>query len=859
MSVTPEEMTATLDGGADIVIEDEATDVIENADGSADIVETIEVTEEESGFYDNLCFDIPEDVLEEIATDLLEKIDHDKQAREKRDKQYAEGIRRTGLGDDAPGGGQFQGASKVVHPMLTTSSIEFESRTIKELFPPGGPVKVFIPGTVTKPRWKKAERKKQFFNWQLTQQMKEFRPELEKVLTQTALGGVCYQRFFWSPQFRRPVSHSVTVDKIYLPYAASSFYTAERITYVDDITEFTYEQRVRDGIYRDVGLIPPAMVPDETKSGKARDKVEGRESDPYNTDGLRRTYEINTYLRDIEQHTGLQDDCPPVLPYLVYVDADSKKVLSVVRNWEQEDHTYERMHWIVEWGFVPWEGAYPIGLVHMIGGLSAAATGSLRALLDAAMVNNFPSAARLKGAQVSGQSMQISPTQIVEINGGVGAEDIRKVLMPFPFNPPSETLFRLLGFLVESGQEVVRTAFEKFSDNNPNAPVGTTYAYIEQGLVVVSAIIGRMYGSMNQTLQVIQRIDKMYITDKEIKNEAGEVLCSRQDLQGPMDCIPVSDPSTPSDAHRFAQVQTIMMRADARPDLYDSRKVEQLFLERMRVPNPEDLLKAEQKPQEMNAVNENVAATMGRPITAFPEQDHLAHLQTHIDYMMSPVLGLLPIIAPQMMPIMLGHLKEHISMWYAARVYEHLTAMMGRDFSEYMEIAAKRPDLKAEIDANIATVSSIVCGEDAMAAFQQYPGIIQRAVGILQQFQPQIQDPNAQVQAQRNQIQAKKNDDDASIKRQELAQKAKDMGLRVVESRTKVQADVHKEQQKQQHEDRRLQVAEQGDTIRQEQKITADVAMNQEDNATAMAIAAAEIKSGEKVAVSTGGDSSPGR
>lgn len=810
---------------------------------------------DEGEFYDNLAFAIPETVLDTMALDLLEKIEWDKQARKRRDEQYAEGIRRTGLGNDAPGGGQFQGASKTVHPMLTTAAVEFNARTMKELFPPGGPCKTYLPGTVTKPRWEKAERLKRFYNWQLTEQMREFRPEHEKVLTQASLGGVEYARYTWDETLRRPVINSVPLDKLIIPYAASSFYTAERIAYVDDITEFEYNKRVRDGMYRDADIVPPSMAPKPSKPQEARDKVEGKEPDPFNQDGLRRTFEVSTWLEDIEQYAGAPGRAK-VAPYLVYIDETSKKVLAVVRNWEEGDTKLERMHWIVEWGFVPWEGAYPIGLVHMIGSLSAAATGALRALLDAAHVNNFPTAARLKGAQVGGQSRQVQPTEILEVDGGVGAEDIRKLMMPFPFNPPSATLYQLLQFLVEAGNDVVRTAFEKFSDNNPNAPVGTTYAYIEQGLVVVSSIIGRMHVSMGMSLKVLHRINKMYITDDEIKDEVGEVLAYRRDFTGPSDVVPISDPATPSDAHRFAQVQSIVQRADMHPDLYDTHAVEKLFLERMRVPDVEKLLRAVPEPQEMNAANENAAATMGRPITAFPEQNHLAHLQVHIDYMQNPMLGMLPIIAPTLLPVMLGHLKEHITLWYVNRVYERLNAMMGTDVTEFMKI--KNPAVKRELDANIAVVSQDIMKKD-MQSFSAIPGVVQQAQAMLQKFQPQIQDPNAQVQAQRNTIQAKKNDDDSELRRQELAQKMKDSNMRIVEGQQKTQSDVQRDAMKQEGDDRRAQQAEQGDSIRTEMKTASAERINSQDNMTALTIAHAEIESGEKVAQSTGKDSSPGK
>ena len=861
----------------EIELEEENPDSVENDDGSVDFLapendDNFE-TAGEGGFYDNLVFDIPDKVLDDIATDLLEKIKNDKESRSRRDELYAEGIRRTGLGNDAPGGAQFEGASRVVHPMLTTAAIEFEARAIKELMPPGGPVKSHIPGEMTKKRWNKAERLRRFFNWQLTVQMQEFRPELEKILVQESLGGVQYQRLTWDRRLRRPATMSVPVDRIILPFAAASFYTAERIALIDDITDLEFKQRIRDGIYvanEMAEIMPPSMAPERTKPQEARNKVEGKEPDVYNQDGVRRTYEVNVLLEGLNRYVG----GGPVAPFIVFLDESTRKVLGIQRNWEEEDTNQERMHWIIEWPFAPWEGALPIGLVHMIGSLAASATGALRALLDAAHVNNVPTSARLKGAQVGGQSKTPQVGESVEIDGGVGADDIRKLIMPLVFNQPSTVLYQLLQFVVESGSNVVRTAFEKLADNNPNMPVGTTMAVIEQGLVVVSAIIGRQHYSMGMVLKVLFRLNRMYLTDEELRDEAGELLAYRKDFQGPMDVVPVSDPSIPTDAHRFAQMQAVMQRADAKPMLYDQRAVEVMFLERMRIPNADSLLVPAPVPQEMNAANENAAVALGRPIAAFPEQDHLAHIQVHVDFMESPFFGQLITIAPKFLPGILEHLNEHITLWYVNRMYEHLSSMMQVPITEYMKI--KNPLVKREIDRNIATVSQDIMKE-ASKAFQKLPPIIQRAQQLMQQLAPQMpQDPNAQVQMQRNQIQAKKNDDDTNLRKEELRARAEERNMRVVEGTRQAQIDVAKQQNEsrraqmqEEGEDRRtglkemgnlqrMQVQQEAENARTAAKIESAEAINEEDNTTALTIAQAEIESGERVAKSSGKDSSPG-
>lgn len=853
-------------------------DVFDTEDGGADVLlkeqgQKAEVASDDK-FYENLAAILPQEYLDELASDLLDKIGRDKQARQKRDDQYAEGLRRTGIGKDAPGGADFEGASRAVHPMLTKAAVEFEARAMKEVFPAEGPCKSYIPGTKTKERLEKANRKARCINWLMTTQMLEFRPALEQALTQAALGGVQYIRMRWDDRLQRPVANTIHVDHLFMPFEAPSLWAAERIVYQDDITEMEYRARVRNGTYIEIDAIPPSMPPEDSKSAQARAKGEGKERDPYNTDGVRRTFEVNTYLDDLEQKLT---DSPVdketadsrALPYLIYVDETTNKIAGVFRNWEKSDDRMERMHWIVEWPFVQWTGAYPIGMIHLIGSLAAAATGSLRALLDAGHIANQQTVFQLKGGGISGQTQQVRPTQINQITGGVGADDIRKLLYPLTPAQPSSTLFQLLEFLIGSGTDMVRTTFENLSENNPNAPVGTTYALIEQGLAVVSTIIGRMHFAMFNTLHVLHRILRMYVTDDAIRDEAGEVLAYRADFQGPCDVIPVSDPGIPSDAHRYAQMQVVAQRADMKPMLYNQRRVEKMILERLRVPDAESFLVPFAEPQEMNAANENAAAAFGRPIMAYPHQDHLAHLQTHIDFMNSPLLGMLPNIAPKVLPQMLEHLSQHIALWYLGRIYQTIDHAMPGDLDVYMQIAD--PQVKAELDRTIAQASGTVLQEAGQViSGMSLPAIIQRAMQMVQQMHPPQPTP-VSVQMQRNQIDAQNNQDKNKLAAQELAQKGQQAVANLQDAR---EERAHKQQMgalQQSAETQRAgnntasqqQIAEleqMGENARAEQANASKEKINLEDNQTALAIAADKIDNAEPPGVSTGrGLASAGR
>jgi hypothetical protein len=786
---------------------DAESDVEEHDDGSATVTLDEPDQAQNAEFYANLSEDMSNSDMMTISSQLLEFIERDKEARSLRDKQYEEGLRRTGLGDDAPGGADFQGASKVVHPMLTEACVDFSSRVIKEIFPSNGPVKEFIPGEVTQAKREKAQRKQKFMNWQLTQQMVEFRPELEQLTTQIPLGGAQYMKMVWDEQRNRPMSIFVPIDDVYLPYSATSFYTAERKTHVQYLTRLEFEKRVGTGMYREISLVAP-QEPELTGPAKANNKIEGREQNSYNEDGMRTVFEIACWL-DFEDNFGLA-------PYLVTIDHTTKEVLAIFRNWDPDDEQQEELVHMIEWPFVPWRGAYPIGLPHMIGSLSAAATGSLRALLDSAHINNFPGMLKLKGGSRGGQSDRIEPTQVTEIEGGVGVDDVRKIAMPVPFNPPNPVLYQLLGFVTEAARGVVRTTYENLQDQNPNVPVGTTLAMIEQGMTVFSAIHARLHYAMGMTLKVLHRLNSKHIDDEYIQRVTGEEMCKAKDFLGVMDVIPVSDPNIFSDVQRSAQMQAVVQRAAAMPALYDQRAVEERFLEGMKIPDFKALMAKKPEPVELNAVNENLALTLGRPVAAFPMQDHLAHLQVHLDYLKSPIFGMSQLIGPVYIPGVLQHVKEHMAYWYSLYIYEQTSNAVGVPLDTFL--GGKDEQVSAELDRTLAMASQRFMPE-VEKMLQGVPQVIQQAQQFLQQFQPpKPQDPTQVLMA---------------------------------ETQRKAQYD----QQKLQMEQARIARDAQLDQIKMQERqmdLAAKTQMNDADNRTAKELAVFEAEHGSKSHLSTG-------
>ena len=837
---------------------DEPSDVEDTEDGGAIVTLDDDVEQAEGEFYDNLAETLPDPDLNKLATQFTELLARDKEARAPRDKQYEDGIRRTGLGDDAPGGAQFQGASKVVHPMLTEVCVDFSARAIKELFPPQGPVRDFIPGSLTGDKVEKAKRKTSYMNWQLTTQSTEFRAELEQLLTQVPLGGAQYLKITWNERRNKPEFLFVAIDDLLLPYAATNFYSAQRRTHVQYLTALDYAARVKSGMYRDVDVGSVGTEPERSIVDVANDKIEGRSETSYNEDGLRTVYEIYTFA-DIE------DDTDGPAPYIISVDKSSNKVLSIYRNWDEEDEHREELQWLVEFPFVPWRGAYPIGLPQMIGGISAAATGSLRALLDSAHISNSATMLKLKGGTRGGQSLNIQPTQVEEIEGGLNVDDVRKLAMPLPFNPPSPVLFQLLGFLVDAGKGVVRTTMEEVGDGNPNAPVGTTLARLEQGMVVFSAIHARLHSSMARVLTILHRLNGMYLDDAKEVKELGEEIAKRADFEGPMDVVPVSDPNIFSESQRFAQVQAVAQRAAALPQLYNARKVEERILETLKVPNAKDLLNPAVEPQNQNAVQENVVATMGKAVVAFPEQDHIAHLKTHLAYMTNPALGMSQLIAPTYLPVMINHLKEHIAMWYAAETTELADIAAGESVSEALQ-KMKDPKERQAVDRMLAEASQNVVLQ-AEGIFDMLPPVIKAAQDLMKQFAPQppmdpatqaamaetqrrgaadqakmqMDSQKLQLTAQQAQSDAQKAQADAQLDAQRLQIEAQKMQMDGQSDAQRLQADLSIAAQREQNENQRTQA-----------EIQARMAQNEADNLTALKLAELEITSGERFNVSTG-------
>ena len=725
------------DGGLEVDMPEEMDDVEELEDGSAVVtLEDFKGPEEDDDFYGNLAETINIIDLEKIAMRYLDLIEKDREAREKRDKQYEEGLKRTGLGDDAPGGAQFMGASKVVHPIMAEACVDFAARAIKEMFPPDGPTRTKILGDVTDEKTEMAERKRDYMNWQLTEQIEEFRDEQEQLLTQLPLGGSQFMKIWYDDKKRRPCAEFVAIDNILLPFSAANFYTAQRVTEQQDITGWEMDQRMERGLYRDINLIRATSEPEMTKAEKANEKIEGK-SWSNNEDGLRRVYHIYTWLT-IDDDSKTEGESAP---YILMIDELESKVLGLYRNWEEGDETMTKLDWLVEFKFIPWRGAYAIGLPHLIGGLSAALTGALRALMDTAHINNSATMLKLKGAKVSGQSQNIEVTQVTEIEAGPGVNDIRSIAMPMPFNPPSPVLFQLLGWLTTAAKGVVTTSEEKIADAKSTMPVGTTQALIEQGAVVFSSIHSRLHESQRRVLHIIGRLNRWYLDEQRKGDIVAELPIKREDFKRNSDVVPVSDPHIFSETQRVAQMQSVLQLSTQFPAIFDQRAVVNRMLKQLKIPNVNELIPNASKPAEINAAEENSAMALGRPAFAYPRQDQLAHIQAHLTFALDPTLGSNRLIAPKYIPLVLEHIKQHMMLWYTTQMNTYITAGTNVQLGKYEESKVAK-----EIDQAIALASDHM-KMDSAEVFKGVMPALQQLGELMQQFKPPAPPMDGEAQA----------------------------------------------------------------------------------------------------------------
>jgi len=635
--------------------------VFEFDDGTAIVGEYEEVSEPINiDFNSNLADYIDGGDLSRIASDLTGDIDSDFAARQDWEDTYKRGLEYLGMQyEDRTE--PFEGSSGVVHPLLAESVTQFQAQAYREMLPASGPIRVEVVGANNEQLIKQAERVKDYMNYMVTYEMEEYDPEMDQMLFYLPVIGSTFKKVYFDPLKGRAVSQFVHAEDLVVPYGATDLASAPRITHVIKMDSNEVRKLQLAGFYSDIDLPTSSNSEDMSEVQQTIDEIQGVH--PSNSSTELSLHEVHTDL-DI---SGFEDIGPDgeesglKLPYIVTILADTGDVLAIRRNYDEMDIMKRRKPYFVHYKFLPGLGFYGLGLTHMIGGLAQASTSILRQLIDAGTLSNLPAGFKARGARIRDEESPIQPGEFRDID--VAGTDIRTSLMPLPFKEPSGTLYNLLGTLVDAGRRFAAMADMKIGEMGGETPVGTTMAIMERGTKVMSAIHKRMHYSQKLEFKLLAKVFSETIQSYPYmpSNEFGPEVFAN-DFDGRVDVLPVSDPNIFSMAQRIALAQTQLQLVQSNPQIHGGPQglyqAYRNMYEALGVNNIDGILPPPPQPQPANAAKENQMAMNGAPPQAFPDQDHKAHMETHLSIMSTPTVQM----NPQVMSILQGHIQEHIGL-----------------------------------------------------------------------------------------------------------------------------------------------------------------------------------------------------
>ena len=620
---------------------------------TVDFTGIVEMEPEESiqEWYGDITDQLEEEEQEEVASNIVDNYTSDKESRAEWEAMFEKGFDLLGL-KIQESSEPFEGACTAVHPMLIESAVKFQSKAIQELFPPSGPVKAQIIGKSTPEREDQANRVQEFMNYQTTDQMPEYFDEMERMLFHLPLIGSAFKKVYYDANLKRPVSEFVPIDQFYVSYYASNLRKADRYTHVIYRSPVDLAKDIRTGIYRDVEL-PEATNPQPTSFSEKMDTIIGLS--PTGTNDPQYTL--------LEQHCYLEIEEDYALPYIVTVEEKSQQILSIRRNYKKDDKNQEKVSHFVHYRFVPGFSFYGFGLMHFLGNLTMTATAAMRSLVDAGQFANLPGGFKAKGVRIVGDNDPISPGEFKEVEAT--GQDLNKAIISLPYKEPSSTLYNMLQFITQAGQKFADSTEQIVSDAASYGPVGTTMALLEASSKFFSAIHKRLHKSQRDEFKILAQINYDYLPSEypyEVPFADKNVL--KQDFDGRVDVIPVSDPNIPSNAHRMMISQmALQMAQQSPPGMFNLEALNRTILSAANLPNLEEILPPKQEPQELDPVSDIMAATKGIPIAAFPGQNHDSHIQVKMMYLQDPQNGANPIME-RLKPILEANIQEHSVMKY---------------------------------------------------------------------------------------------------------------------------------------------------------------------------------------------------
>jgi len=753
--------------GPDIEIEIEDPEAVHiGIDGLEIDLEPKEPTSED--FDANLADFIDDGVLSAISSDLLDDFEKDQGDRKDWVQTYVDGLKLLGLKYEERTE-PWQGACGVFHPMLTESVVRFQAEGIMETFPASGPVKTQIIGKETHEKEEASVRVQQDMNYQLTEVMTEYRPEHEKLLWSLPITGSAFKKVYFDPSKGRQVAVFIPAEDIVVPYGASSIEDSERVTHVMRKTKNEVLKLQEAGFYRDVELGDPSYELDDIEKQKAEEQgMSAIQDDRFRILEMH----VNLDIKGFEHTNEDGEETGIALPYVVTIEKGTGEILAIRRNWYEDDILHIKRQHFVHYQYIPGFGFYGYGLIHLIGGYAKSATMLIRQLVDAGTLSNLPGGLKSRGLRIKGDDTPIQPGEFRDVD--VPSGSIRDNILPLPYKEPSQVLFALFQNIVEEGRSFASSGDMNVSDMSAQAPVGTTLAILERTLKVMGAVQSRMHYSMRQEFKLLKVIIADYTPEEyDYEPEEGSRAAKKSDYDD-VDVIPVSDPNAATMAQKITQYQAVLQLAQSAPQIYNLPLLHRQMIEVLGVKNAQKLVPTDDDEIPTDPIQENQNLLTGKPIKAFMEQDHKAHIQVHQLAMQDPKIMQLVGQNPQAQMIqaaMLAHLNEHIGFEYR------------RQIQEKMGLALPTEEQNKKVSPELANQIAQVAAQAAQELFQQNTAEAKQKAA-----QQQMQDPVVQMQQQELQIRM----EDLKLKAQkqqiDAAQKADQ--IRVEEARIEAQKEI---------------------------------------------------------------------
>ena len=695
----------------EIIVEEleEDPDVTEQEDGSVVIGPDLEDELQQQMLMEpdaNLAELLEDDELSEIASDLISNYEEDRSGRQEWEDAYTEGLELLGIkyeDREEP----FRGSSGVTHPLIAEAVTQFQAQAYKELLPSSGPVRTQVVGTSTPEVVSQSQRIQDFMNYQIIHVMDEYDPEMDRLLFYLPLAGSAFKKVYFDDILDRAVSRFVPADDLVVPYNATDIASASRVTHVTRMSLNDVRKFQAGGFYRDIELEPYEQEDEVRDKERELSGVEKTSSDLDCT-----ILEVHTdldlpgfeHISPIDgEKTGIK------IPYIVTIDQGSEKILSIRRNYREGDDYYRKIQYFSHYKFLPGLGFYGFGLLHMIGGLGRSATSILRQLIDSGTLANLPAGFKARGIRIRDADEPLSPGEFRDIDAPGGA--LRDSLIPLPYKEPSQTLFQLLGFIVDAGRRFAMVADMQVGDGNQQAAVGTTVALLERGSRVMSAIHKRMYYAQKQEFRMLARVFSESLPPMYPYQLVGvDAMIKQADFDDRVDVIPVADPNIFSMSQRMALAQTQLQLAQSNPQMHNLYEAYRRMYEAIGVQNIEAVLPPPPQPQPMDPALENSMAIMQKPLQAFPEQDHDAHIAAHIAFMKTPI--------PSSPPAIFGILQSHLCQHVAFKARNMAQAEMEQMVQEQMAMGQQPQQM--DMEPRVAQIIAVIT-EEVMGALMPPP------------------------------------------------------------------------------------------------------------------------------------------